>query len=178
MTDKILICYGTRYGSTSEVVNAMATAAMELGRSVDVVNLKDASPPSDISEYDLVVIGSGIRAGQWTDEPIRFMKNNLAALTQRKVALFVVCGYAASDDKCDQAQIDYLDSIAKDVGLTPTSTGLFGGVFDMKKYNFVIRKLVKSIIQKEIPPGEEVPEKIDYRDWGQIKQWMTELLEY
>ena len=24
MTDKILICYGTRYGSTSEVVNAMA----------------------------------------------------------------------------------------------------------------------------------------------------------
>ena len=177
MMDKVLICYGTRYGSTAEVANAMAKAAIRLGVPVDIVNLKESSPPSDISDYSLIVIGSGIRAGQWTGAPLQFMKNNLDELAKKKVALFVVCGYAASDDKCGQAQIDYLDTIAKDVGLSPTSTGLFGGVFDMTKYNFVVRKLVKGIIKKELPPGAEVPEKIDYRDWNQITQWMTELLE-
>ncbi len=177
MTDKVLICFGTRYGSTTEVAEIMAEVARELGKEVDLVDLKENSPSSSISEYDLVVIGSGIRAGQWTGEPMDFMKNNVEELSKKQVALFVVCGYAASEDKCDEAQLDFLDNVAKEVGLTPKSTGFFGGVFDFKKYNFVVRKLVKGIVKKQLPPGEDIPEKIDFRNWDQIKSWMSDLLQ-
>jgi menaquinone-dependent protoporphyrinogen oxidase len=177
MTDKVLICYGTRYGTTTEIAEKMAEVARNLGKDVDLVDMKKSSPSHSLSEYDLVVIGSGIRAGQWTGEPIDFMKMNVEELSKKRVALFVVCGYAGSEDKCDEAQLDFLDNVAKEVGLTPTSTGLFGGVFDFKKYNFVVRKLVKGIVKKQLPPGEEVPEKIDFRNWEQIKNWMTELLQ-
>ncbi len=177
MTDKVLICYGSRYGSTAEVAETMANVVKNLGKDIDLVDLNNSSPSSNISEYDLVVIGSGIRAGQWTGGPMDFMRNNVDELKKRRVALFVVCGYAASEDKCDQAQIDFLDKIAEEIGLSPASTGLFGGVFDMKKYNFVVRKLVKSIIKKQLPPGEEVPERVDFRDWDQITQWISELVQ-
>ncbi|MGY5854827.1 MAG: flavodoxin domain-containing protein [Candidatus Thorarchaeota archaeon] len=178
MTAQILICYGTRYGSTAEVAEDLAKTAQDLGKQVEVVNLKKNNPQKSPHEYDLVVVGSGIQAGQWTKEPLKFIKNNLESLSQTKVALFVVCGYAASEDKCDTAQTDFLDKIAENhPGLNPVSTGLFGGVFDTKKYNFAVRALVKSMIKKELPPGEEVPEKLDQRDWNQIREWITKLVQ-
>jgi len=166
MTERVLIGYGSRYGSTAETAEAMAKAVQEVGAQVDLVNLKKANPSSPIEDYNLVVIGSGIQAGRWTKEPLEFIKDNLNALSKTKVAIFVVCGYAASPEKCDFAQSEFLDKIVEEYpDLSPVSTGLFPGVFDFSKYNFAVKALVKRIVKQQMEPGEEVPEKIDFRDW-------------
>jgi menaquinone-dependent protoporphyrinogen IX oxidase len=178
MTGKMLICYGSRYGTTTEVVQEMAKKAQELGVNSEMVFLKKEKPSSEIQEYDLVLIGSGIQAGQWTKEPLNFIKNNLDSLTKQKVALFVVCGNAGNPEKCDEAQLLYLDNISeKYPGLSPVSTALIGGVFDFSKYNFAVRTLVKSIVKAQMPLGEELPEKIDFRDWDKIRGWIQQLLQ-
>ncbi len=177
MTDKILICYGSRYGTTTEVVQEMSRTAEELGASVKTVFLKKEKPPTDLHEYDLVIIGSGIQAGRWTKEPLNFIKNNLENLSRTKVALFVVCAYAGDSNKYDEAQLLFLDNIIEEYpGLSPVSSTLIGGVFEFSKYNFAVRALVKKIVKNQLPPGEEIPEKIDFRDWDQIRNWITELL--
>ncbi|MHA1939852.1 MAG: flavodoxin domain-containing protein [Candidatus Thorarchaeota archaeon] len=177
MAERVLIGYGSRYGSTAETADAMAKTVQEAGAQVDLVNLKKESPPNPLQNYDLVVIGSGIQAGRWTKEPMEFIKNNIHALSQTKVAIFVVCGYAASSDKYDFAQSEFLDKIIEQYpGLSPISTGLFPGVFDFKKYNFAVRALVKRLVKQEMEPGEEVPEKIDYRDWNLVRDWITGLV--
>lgn len=174
---KIAICYGSRYGTTTTVVQEMTKVAEEAGATVDAIILKTHTLPAAIHEYDLVVIGSGIQAGRWTKEPLEFIEENLEKLSKQKVALFVVCGDAGSPDKCDSAQTLYLDAITADYpGLSPVSTGLFGGMFDFKKYNFAIRALVKRLIKKQLPEGEEVPEIMDFRNWDQIRGWITNLL--
>ncbi len=178
MTRKVLLCYGSRYGTTTEVVQEMAKTAEGLGAKIDTVFLKKDRLPTSLLDYDLIIIGSGIQAGQWTKEPLKFIKNNLESLSKQKVALFVVCGYAGNPEKCDEAQLLYLDNISeKYPGLSPISTALIGGVFDFSKYNFAVRTLVKSIIKAQMPSGEEIPEKVDFRDWDKIRDWIQQLLQ-
>lgn len=176
--NKVLIIYGTRYGTTTEVVQDMGNTARELGAQVEVVNLEKGTPYPVPEEYDLVIIGSGIQAGQWTKRPLKFIEQNLESLSKTKVALFVVSGYAGEPDKVAEAQADYLDAMPeKYPGLSPISTALIGGMFEFKRYNLVVRALVKSMLKKQTLPGEELPEKIDFRDWDMIRDWIKELVQ-
>jgi len=178
MMNRILIVYGTRYGTTTEVVQDMNNTAKELGVQVDVVHLEKGVSFPEPEEYDLVIIGSGIQAGQWTKRPLKYIEEKLDALSRTKVALFVVSGYAGNPDKVAEAQAEYLDSMPeKFPGLSPISTALIGGVFEFKKYNLVVRALVKNIVKKQYPPGADIPEKIDFRDWDIIRDWITELVQ-
>jgi menaquinone-dependent protoporphyrinogen oxidase len=178
MINKVLIVYGTRYGSTAEVVQEMSKMARELGAQVDTINLEKGTRFPEPEEYDLVIIGSGIRTGQWKKEPLEFIEQKLNSLSKTKVALFVVSGYAGNPDKVAEAQADYLDSMPeKYPGLAPISTALIGGMFEFKRYNLVIRALVKSMVKNQMPEGEEVPEKLDFRDWDMIRDWIKELVQ-
>ena len=174
---RVVICYGTRYGATTSIVEEMKKVAEESGVQVDAINLKTHPLPLALAEYDLIVIGSGIQAGRWTKEPLEFIEENIEILSTKKVALFVVCGDAGDPNKCDEAQVMYLDSItAEHRGLTPVSTGLFGGTFDFKKMNFATRAIVKRIVKKSMPEGEKIPELMDFRNWDQIREWVSALL--
>ncbi|MHA2020198.1 MAG: flavodoxin domain-containing protein [Candidatus Thorarchaeota archaeon] len=178
MTNRVLIGYGSRYGTTTEIADAMAKTVQEAGVQVDLINLKKEKPPIPLEDYSLVVIGSGIQAGRWTKHPLEFIKKNLDALSRTRVAIFVVCAYAASPDKCDTAQSEYLDKIVQDYpDLAPISTGLFPGMFDLSKYNFAVKALVKSMVKKQIEPGQEVPEKIDFRDGEMVNDWIAKLVK-
>ncbi|TXT55270.1 MAG: hypothetical protein BAJATHORv1_40181 [Candidatus Thorarchaeota archaeon] len=174
--NRIGICYRSRYGTTTEVVQEMVKTAREAGVSIDAVDLKEGSLPDPIEDYDLIAIGSGIQAGRWAKEPLKFIEENTSLLATKKVAIFVVCGDAGDPAKCDEAQTMYLDNIAAQYPeIKPVSTGLFGGMFDFKKYNFVVRRMVKSIVKKSMNEGEEVPDVMDFRDWDQIREWIIEL---
>ena len=178
MTKKVAIIYGTRYGTTTEVVQDMSNTARELGVQVDVVHLEKGTTFPEPEDYDLVIIGSGIQAGQWTKRPLKYIEQKLESLSNTKVALFVVSGYAGDPDKVAEAQTNYLDNMSeKYPGLSPVSTALIGGMFEFKKYNIVVRALVKSMVKKNTPPGEEVPEKIDFRDWDMIRDWIKEIVQ-
>jgi menaquinone-dependent protoporphyrinogen IX oxidase len=130
-----------------------------------------------LTEYDLVVIGSGIAAGHWAKESLEFIEKNQEALAKTKVALFVVCGDAGDPTRCGEAQVNYLDAIAAQYpSISPVSTGLFGGMFDFKKYNFAIKALVKNIVKKRMPEGAEVPPVMDFRDPEKVRDWVTGLV--
>ena len=175
MADKILVCYGTRYGSTAEVATEIGKTIQELGVTADVVDLKKGKVQP--SGYDLVVIGSGIQAGKWTKEALGFIARHKDALAETKVALFVVCASAGTPDGCVIAQTEYLDKIAASFPfLNVATTGLFGGVFDFKKYSAPVRMIVKNIVKKQTPDGK-VPEKIDMRDWDKVRAWAKSIAE-
>ena len=178
MTQRVLIGYGSRYGSTAEVAQEMGNVLQESGAQVEVVDLRKDKPSGEIQDYDLVVIGSGIQAGRWTKEPLEFIRKNTERLSYMKVALFVVSGYATNPENHETVQTEYLDKIVEEnPGLKPIATAFFAGVFDFKKHNFAVRRLVKSIVKNQMGPGEEAPDKIDSRDWDQIRGWAAGLLE-
>ena len=73
---KSLVAYATKGGVTAESAQIIAEVLeKQFKHEVDVVNLEEHKSP-DITPYDNVFIGSGIRAGQWYGRAKKMLKND------------------------------------------------------------------------------------------------------
>jgi menaquinone-dependent protoporphyrinogen oxidase len=176
MTSRVLVCYGTRYGSTAEISERIAEILAAHDIAVDVVNLKN-DKVRGLERYDMAIVGSGIRMGKWTKEALTFIKKNRSVLSGMKVALFVSCMSAAEPDKCAQARRDYLGFISVDFPeIQPVSTSLFGGLIDSTRGNFVTKPIMKAVIQSMTESDDgNTPDRVDMRDWEQVRLWAESL---
>ena len=75
---KVLIVYGTRYGSTAEIAKELAILMENQGIATQIVNLKEVKRKSWplIDEYDGILVGSSIKIGRWMKEPKKFLESN------------------------------------------------------------------------------------------------------
>ena len=80
MSNKILVAYASRTGSTAEVAEAIGQTLAESGAQVDVLPVQDIK---DLAPYRAVVAGSAIRGGKWLPEALQFMQTYQAALAQK-----------------------------------------------------------------------------------------------
>jgi menaquinone-dependent protoporphyrinogen oxidase len=71
---KAMIVYGTRYGATAGTSEEIAEVLRHEGFEVKVVNAKKEKI-KDISEYELIIVASGMKIGRWTKEPEKFLDN-------------------------------------------------------------------------------------------------------
>jgi len=182
---KTLIAYGTRYGATAETAEEIAKVLREesLGFDVKVINLKEEKV-KDISEYELVIVGSGLQMNKWTGEAEDFLKKFRKDLAQKKVAFFVSSAFIplyrrqGKTAEVEQARKKYLEEKASDCSLDPIAMEIFGGVLDFNKMGFLARKTfgwVKSSFEaadyRETQPGV-----YDTRDLNVIKDWARKLI--
>ncbi|TRO54870.1 nitric oxide synthase [Candidatus Bathyarchaeota archaeon] len=180
-----LIVHGTRYGATEMTAKEVAKVFREEGLNVEVVNLKDEKV-DDISEYDLVLIGSGIKIKKWTKEPEQFLKKFQKELTEKKIALFICCGAKYPlDEKADvETEIEYarkthLKEKAAKYDLQPIASGLFGGVYDFNKMGWLFRKTLSAVKPQLEAAGvpETEPGLYDTRDINSIRNWAKEVAQ-
>ena len=175
MNDRVLICYGTRYGSTGEIADRISETLSNRGARVDIVNLKKGKV-KDLDTYDLIIVGSGIQMGRWTKEPLKFLKKNRELLSRKKVALFVSCMSASKPETCEQGRRDYLDKIDADFPeINPISMGLFGGQIDPARGGRMTKGIMKALLQEFVKEGEDPPEYVDLRNWEEIQMWAENL---
>ena len=182
---KALIVYGTRYGATEMTSNEIADVFRKEGLDVKVVNLKDEKV-KDISEYELVTVGSGIQINKWTKEPEKFLKNFRKELANKKVAVFVCCGSTQPlDDKTDKAEsiekarTKYLEEKAAKYNLQPVALGLFGGVYNYNRVPWLFGKFMQAIKPQLEAAGvpQTEPGLYDTRDLKTICNWAKEVVE-
>ena len=180
-----LIVYGTRTGTTANTAELIADVLRQEGFTVRVVNAKDEKVQS-VSEYELIIVGSGIQMGRWTKEPDQFLRRFQHDLSTKKLALYVSCGAAHPlDDTKDPAQEQadacqkYLESKAMQYALHPIAMGLFGAIYDFNKMSWFFRKTMSGLKPQLEAAGyhESAPDVYDTRDVPAIKQWASELAQ-
>lgn len=174
---KALIVYGTRYGTAGEIAEEIGKVMGNEGVEVNLVDSRGLKN-CDVSPYDLVVVGSGIKIGKWTKGSVKFLKDKKSALKDKKVALFVTCGAANLPETVDEGQEKYLNDIAKKyLSNKPVSTGLFGSVYDPNaKHGLMYRFANKFMIKKELEKqGKDTSKRHDYRNWDEIRAWARNL---
>jgi menaquinone-dependent protoporphyrinogen oxidase len=162
--NEILVAYATAAGSTGEVAEAVGKALREEGATVDVRRAKEVT---DVSGYNAVVLGTGVRAGRTYAEAATFLKAHQSALTKLPMACFVVCLTMKenTDESCREAG-GYLDAMLEAVpGIEVMSKGLFGGAVKYDTLPLPFRLILKWFIKE--PEG-------DHRDWDAIRAWATE----
>ena len=154
MSDKILVTYASRAGSTAGVAKAIADTLIEGGAEVDLRPMQDVR---DIASYRAVVAGSAIQGQKWLPEA-------------RPFAAFSVCMTLAMRNG-----EQYRSSVAEwsmpvRALLRPVSEGHFAGVLDISKIPSFGDKLKfrLSVLFGVWSEG-------DHRDWDAICEWATGL---
>jgi menaquinone-dependent protoporphyrinogen oxidase len=182
---KTLIVYGTRYGATSRTAENIAEVLSQKGFDLNVIDTKK-DKVKDITEYELVIVGSGIQIGRWTKEPEKFLKKFQKELKRKKVALFVCCGSACplteedgKPEKIEEAKRKYLDEKADKYNLQPVAMGFFGGVYNFNKVSWLFRKFMESVKPQLEEAGYKETETgvYDLRDLDAIRSWTKELAQ-
>lgn len=168
MSNKILVAYASRAGSTSGVAEAIGKTLAEGGAQVDVRLMKDVK---ELAPYRAVVAGSAIRGSKWLPEAMQFLQANRSTLNHKPFATFLVCITLAmpnADGQYRQFVSDFLKpvrSLAK-----PVSEGLFAGALDYSK----VPAIPEGIQLRILSAASKTPEG-DYRDWNAIRAWAKQL---
>ena len=159
MSEKILVVYASKCGSTGEVAEAIGRTLCTNGTTVDV---QLAQNVIDVSPYQAVVVGSAIRMGQWLPEAVKFVETHQEPLSQVPVAYFSVCMTLQDDtDENRREAAGYIDPM-RDI-VQPVNTGAFAGAMDYAKLSLPFRFIIKAM---KVPEG-------DFRDWNAIRAWAT-----
>jgi len=167
VTQRILVTYATRAGSTAGVAEFIGQTLAESGLAVEVLPM---SQVNDLTPYSAVIAGSAIQGKQWLPEAMAFIKANRADLQKVPVAVFLVCMTLAisSGDKFREEVASFLDPVRAII--TPVSEGLFAGALDISTVpNFRTRLGFRlSVLMRVWSEG-------DHRDWHAIRAWAYSL---
>ncbi len=175
---RALVIYGTRWGGTIAVAEKISETLKAEGYGTEVFDAKKS--PKNIKPYDLVVIGSGVRADKWTKEAMSFLEINSEVLKTKKTALFVSCQMADRVEKevREKAKALYLENIADQFDLRPVSLGFFGGFLDFRKSHGLLVDVMIRVNRKSLQKNGLDTRKVhDTRDWEEIQAWAYELVK-
>jgi menaquinone-dependent protoporphyrinogen oxidase len=178
---RTLIVFGTRYGATAGTSEEIAKVLREEGFDVRVVNAKKEKI-KNISEYELIVVGSGMKMGKWTGEADDFLKKFKNELEHKRLAIFVSTMKTVSEregkaeDVANMRKVALEDKVAQ-YNLHPITLGFFGGVLDYNKMGFLFKRTMGFLKPQLEKDGfkETEPDLYDLRDWDEIRSWAKAL---
>jgi menaquinone-dependent protoporphyrinogen oxidase len=152
---RVLVSAASKYGSTTEIAEAIGKELSAAGHDVDV---RPPAHVSSIESYDAVVLGSAVYVGHWL-EPVRtLVEREREALRQRPVWLF-------SSGPIGEPPMPKGDD-AVDIAGIIEATGarehrIFNGKLDKHRLSFPERAVVFAL---RVAEG-------DFRDWDAIAAW-------
>ena len=133
---KTLIAYSTTHGCTRKIAEQMSKY---LDGEVELVNLKK-QPKPELSNFDRVIIGGSIHAGQIQKRVKEFSNQHLGELRTKELGLFITCMETG-----EAAQKQLMDAYPEALIDNAKITAYFGGEFDFKRMNFFEKMIVKKV---------------------------------
>ncbi|MCE1252849.1 MAG: flavodoxin domain-containing protein [Anaerolineae bacterium] len=157
MSQKILITYASRAGSTAEVALRMGAVLREQNLDLDILPVKQIH---SLEPYRAVILGSAIRMGGWLPEAVKFVQDHQVILNELPCALFSVHLMNMGDDETSRSNREtYLNSVH--AFIHPRLEACFAGVGNLNKLGLMERMIGKMV---KAPEG-------DFRDWKSINNW-------
>jgi menaquinone-dependent protoporphyrinogen oxidase len=135
---KTLIVYATSQSCTEKITLQMKDY---LGGDVKIVNLKKQPDPS-LKEYNRVIIGGSVRAGQVHKRVRDFCATWQSELLDKELGLFI-CSLEAGEVARKQLE----EAFPCELRDAAKVTASFGRNFDFTKMNFIERMIVRKVPQ-------------------------------
>jgi menaquinone-dependent protoporphyrinogen oxidase len=158
MTQRALVAYGTKNGSTAGIAEVIGGALRSHGMEAEV---RSAAEVEDVTLYDLVVLGGALYAGRWHGEAVRFARRHRAELLQRSVWLF---SSGPLDPSAGERDIPPVRGARRVMGrLDAREHVTFGGRLEKGAQGRMARMIVDS--------GRGG----DFRDFGVISAWAADV---
>lgn len=167
MQTRVLVAYASKYGSTQEVAEAIATALRENNLLVDLMPVRKIKT---LEEYTAIVLGAPLYIASWHKEARSFLSRNREALTKRPVAVFALGPLNDDESEWEEVHAQLDKELEKFAWFKPIAIEVFGGKFDPKKLHL----LDKIIVSLPASPLHGMPAS-DLRNWTSIRAWARKL---
>jgi menaquinone-dependent protoporphyrinogen oxidase len=167
---KILVAYATKHNSTAEIANIIGDTLQQARtrNSIMKVKVMPVETVRGVTEYDAVVLGSAVYAGQWQAGAADFLKKHEMELAERPVWLFSSGPTGEGDPqtllkgwKFPQALMQVAERIK------PRDIAVFHGNLDPAKLSLFERVVIKGV---NAPTG-------DFRDSEMIRTWANNIAQ-
>ena len=133
---KTLIIYATSHGGTEKAVKELS---QKLSGEITSMDLKNHPSPS-LQEFDRIIIGGSIHAGQIQKRIRNFCSANMEQLKSKEIGLFICCMYEA-----EIAREEIKNAFPEELHQMAKIEAIFGGEYNFDKMNFAEKLLVKKI---------------------------------
>lgn len=136
---KILIAYASKTGTTEEIAVKIGNILKEKGNLVDVKRVNEVK---EITDYEVVILGTGIRIGKVFSESVNFLKKFKIELENKKIYYFIVC-LTICEDKPENRKttLGYLNQLSQIV--KPVNFEFFPGRFYYSNISPLFRPVLK-----------------------------------
>jgi menaquinone-dependent protoporphyrinogen oxidase len=156
---KLLIAYASKHGSTAEIARMIGETLRINGMQNDVRTVQEVE---DLAEYNALILGSAMYAGEWMDDALDFLHKYQSSLIDMPLWLF------SSGPVGEGDPLQLLDGMAVPESVDRLTANLdvrekqvFHGKIDLRKLTLAEMMLFKSV-------GARTG---DYRQWDMIKLW-------
>jgi len=169
---RALIIYASSHGQTREVAYRIAT---RLHRQAFTVVVADTGDPVHLpppAGFDLVIVGSRIQFGRHASSVIAYLHQYREQLEATATAFFSVSMAAANGGDDPNG---YLATMFERIGWRPPVAGAFGGALKYRRYNFLLRYVMKRIA---LAGGHTTDTSRDhvYTDWARVDAFADQAL--
>jgi carboxymethylenebutenolidase len=159
VSERALVAYGSKFGSTAEIAEAIGTTLRVAGLEVDV---KRAREDRSLEPYRAVVVGSAVYMARWRRDAMRLLRRR--ELAEREVWVF--SSGPVGEDKGEPDEKQKRWTKPKRVQRLVTRIGahehvVFGGRVSEDAGGFLRKSMAKNT----------PPEFRDRRDWAAIEAW-------
>ncbi len=149
---KTAIVYASKHGCTEKCAKKIQNG---LNVETKIFNLKNTKEFGFV-EFDRIIIGGSIHAGQIQKKVKNFCQNNIDILKAKKIGLFLFCM-----EEGETAQKQFDEAFPKELIQHASATGILGGEFNFEKMNFFEKTIVKKIAKINTSVSKISEEKID-----------------
>ena len=140
-----LLVFASKHGSTQKAANILFDKLSEPKKIVNI--MEDQSP--DITDFDTVIIGGSIYGGNIQKAIKAFAEQNLKALLNKKIGLFLCCGMESDFEK--QLNNSFPEELIK----SSTAKGYFGYEYNKDDMN-LLEKMVVKVVTKNIDKDSNI----------------------
>lgn len=145
---KFLILFASKYGASEKCANLLSE---KLNGHVTVINLKE-NKNINLSDYDKIIVGASVYAGNVQAEIKNFCATNSNLLLSKPFALFLSC---MSDGK-EEINSYIQKSFSNELINHATAIDSLGYEFNFSKMNFFERQIIKMVVKSKNKKGESV----------------------
>ena len=153
----VLLAYASRYGSTQEVAEAIASRLRAAGFQVELQPMREVK---GLDNYAAIVLGAAIYNTRWHPDAHQFVSQHQKVLRQRPVAIFALGPLSTSEAAMQRSRRQLAKALGQYPWLKPVALEVFAGKLDPAKLGFFERLGTTAS---------------DHRNWEAIRRWADAL---
>lgn len=173
---KTLIVYFSKYGQTQAIAQRIKSVIAAADGTVEILDATQALAIRSLAEYDAIILGSPIYVSRHSKILGRFIKKHLESLNQKQTAFFSVSLSAAGDTTQQKDATDCMNRFLKSCNWRPATTMVFAGAVPYRKYNWLIRWMMKQIVRKA-GGDTDTSRNYEYTDWSDVEQFGRQFID-